>query len=101
VKGMEGPFQYLNNRRRHVRVPYPCELEYCLESPPSEKIKAYTINISSGGLCLYLPCKLSVGQEITLDSNILPFLCETARVCWIKETGDNHYMAGLEFLPAE
>lgn len=93
----EGTFQYLSNRRRHIRIPYPCQLEYCLEPPPSEKLKAYVVNISSGGLCVYLPSKLSVGQEITIDSDILPVLCETCRVCWVRETGDGNYMVGIEF----
>lgn len=99
---MEGSFQYLNSRRKHVRVPYPCQLEYRLESQPSQKLNAYVVNLSLEGVCLLLPGKLSVGQEITVDSSILPFLRSTCRVRWAKENSDGNYMSGLEFcLPSK
>ena len=64
---------------------------------PYREYKAYTINISSGGLCLYLYRQLAARQKVEINSNILPFFCETARVCWIKETADGNYTAGFEF----
>lgn len=94
---MTEPFQYLNNKRKSIRVCYPCELEYCPASDPLDRNKAYTINISSGGMCLYLYRELSVGQEIEINSNVLPFFCETARVRWVKETAEGNYTVGLEF----
>jgi hypothetical protein len=81
----------------YLRYPYPSKLEYCPASQISQRCEASTINISIGGLCLCLNHRLSVGQRIEIGRNILPVFCKTARVCWIKETADGNYIAGLEF----
>lgn len=93
----EDSFQYLNNRRKHVRVPYPCQLGYRLESQAFQELKAYVVNLSLEGVCLLLPGKLSIGEKITIDSSIFPFLRSTCRVRWLREEGRGNYMAGLEF----
>jgi c-di-GMP-binding flagellar brake protein YcgR len=88
---------YLGNRRKNIRVLYPCELEYSLESETLQREKARTVDISSGGMSLYLPNQLLVGQQIRIYGNALPFSCEAAKVRWVKETSDGNYIAGLEF----
>jgi hypothetical protein len=93
------PYHYLNNKRKHNRVPYSSKIEYCLSLSPIRWNKAYIINVSSGGLCLSFYEQLSVGQQIEIVSNFLPFLCSPAKVCWVKETAEGSYVAGLELCP--
>lgn len=90
-------FRYSHNRRKYHRYPYPSKLGYRLASKASQMYEASTINISAGGLCLSLNQHLPVGQRIEIGVNILPVFCKTARVCWIKKTADDSYIAGLEF----
>jgi hypothetical protein len=95
---MEGQAHFFNNRRRHFRFDCPSPLEICLIPESAQRWDALARNVSAGGLCLHLYQELSVGQRIEIKESILPFTCKTARVCWVKETGDGDYLAGLELL---
>jgi len=74
-------------------------MEYGLNLETTDEFfGAYTINISSNGMCTYLEGPVKPGQKVTIKECALPFLCGTAIVRWVNKLDKNTYMAGLEHL---
>lgn len=91
-------------RRRYPRFSIDLPIEY-LRLPSSEKRQARVSNISEGGLMIYVPEKLEIGQQLRVKIFFLVEPNLTAmevigEVVWIDlslEEG-NEYRSGLKFI---
>ncbi len=91
-------------RRRYPRFSIDLPIEY-FRIPSPEKKQARTGNISEGGIMIYVPEKLEIGQQLRVKIYFLADPSLTAmevigEVVWIDlclEDG-NEYRSGLKFI---
>ncbi len=91
-------------RRRHPRFSIDLPIEY-FRMPSPEKKQARASNISEGGIMIYVPERLEIGQQLRVKIYFLADPSLTAmevigEVVWIDlclEEG-NEYRSGLKFI---
>lgn len=85
---------------KRIDIRYECiqAVEYCLHPVDKpEKLVGITVNKSNGGLGLRVFNPLSVGQKITISTELkVPYLQGT--VMWCSKLSENIYSAGLRLL---
>lgn len=76
-------------------------IEYVLPSregtPDEELARAVTVNMSLGGLCLYIFKPLPAGQELKIAGGVPGKRNLKATVQWIEQITVDTYKAGLHF----
>jgi len=105
-KGIKPHYAIVNfERRRHPRFNIDLPIEYSLiESPISRPGRAS--NVSEGGLLVYFPEKIEIGQHLQLklffpSGSALNSIELQAEVVWIDiylEKGWGDYRSGLRFI---
>jgi len=105
-KGIKPHYAIVNfERRRHPRFNIDLPIEYSLiESPISRPGRAS--NVSEGGLLVYFPEKIEIGQHLQLklffpSGSALNSIELQAEVVWIDiylEKGWGDYRSGLRFV---
>lgn len=105
-KGIKPHYAIVNfERRRHPRFNIDLPIEYSLiESPISRPGRAS--NVSEGGLLVYFPEKIEIGQRLQLklffpSGSALNSIELQAEVVWIDiylEKGWGDYRSGLRFI---
>ncbi len=105
-KGIKPHYAIVNfERRRHPRFNIDLPIEYSLiESPISRPGRAS--NVSEGGLLVYFPEKIEIGQHVQLklffpSGSALNSIELQAEVVWIDiylEKGWGDYRSGLRFI---
>ena len=91
------------NRRKYLRVNYPCQLTMWLDNGGNETIMANTSNISIGGMCVYLNQDIDLGTKIDVQLNFdtaSSFKCQGTVVRSIREN-DSFYNIGIQFVPLD
>ena len=94
-----------DSRRTHDRLQKKFPLRVYVYDSQGKLItllsdKAETINLSAGGLGILSPTKLETGQQIAVHFNkdfTIPDLSSKGTIRWCKQTGDQHYQAGIAF----
>lgn len=87
-------------RRAHDRYDFPSTMEYTLTGSQDEGVlKGVTINLSVGGMSMYVYASHSVGQKITIvDVKGKDYLAgRKAYIVWIKEIDRELYRVGICF----
>jgi c-di-GMP-binding flagellar brake protein YcgR len=88
----------LKRDRAHIRFDLQQEIRYATDSQREANLRAITLNISDGGLCMYIFTSLNRGQKIVIERG-LGDAYKTGEIRWIIQLGDNVYKAGLMFTP--
>ncbi len=84
------------DQRHEPRYAYPKTVEYVLPSGGRPgTLKGVVVNISKGGICLYLYSDYIEGETIVIQ-NTLPVTSRTASIRWIKKINVGFYKAGLQ-----
>jgi c-di-GMP-binding flagellar brake protein YcgR len=87
-------------KRQDVRYDMLLEIVYIIPDQGDDLRKAVTINISTGGLNVYIFDSLALCQEVIIRSP-LPFDRNRAAVHWIKKEAEGFYKAGLKFMSTQ
>ncbi|MDQ7788390.1 MAG: hypothetical protein RDU01_12365 [Thermodesulfovibrionales bacterium] len=82
--------------RAHMRYELQQEIRYATDSQLEGNLRAITLNISDGGLCMYIFTGLNRGQKITIERG-LGNNYKIGEIRWIIQLGDDVYKAGLMF----
>ncbi len=83
-------------RRKYNRYNFNSALEFKMAAgPQNDTFMGYTINVSAAGLCIGLYRRLVPGDQISIQRIFLPFLLGKATVQWVKEIGEDLFVAGL------
>ena len=85
-------------RRRFPRLPISVDIAAKDSNLPL--IKAKTLDISAGGICLFLPRQLPKGNVMELKMNLpFPFVIARGEVAWTKEVeteGGKSFQTGID-----
>ncbi|MEW6584758.1 MAG: PilZ domain-containing protein [Nitrospirota bacterium] len=84
-------------QRAHVRFDLQQEIRYAILSREDGDLTGITLNISDGGLCMYIFISLSKGQKIIIERG-LGDRAKKGEVRWIKQLGEDVYKVGLMFI---
>ncbi len=92
-------------QRQYIRHPASIPIVYALAAPardhanPANVLKEPLCNISLGGLCFRSDLPLEQGTAIVVTINLVrPLFQEQARVVWCRQSDDQHYDIGVQFL---
>ncbi|HAJ57505.1 MAG TPA: hypothetical protein DCL35_07030 [Candidatus Omnitrophica bacterium] len=96
------------SERRRAKRTYSSFVEYCrVEDASSKKIQAFTENISTTGICIFINENIAINSFLLITIYLLDGSTpiETkGRVAWTRPSdflniqGKNHFDAGIEFV---
>jgi|GEM_PF-2039419 len=89
-------FYHDYEKRKEMRHDNISLIDYVVPGQENDLRTAVTINISDGGLKVYLFEPLPIGQELIIKST-LPVGCSSVTIYWIKKEAERFYKAGLIF----
>lgn len=82
------------DRRREQRIPARVEVRFEEAGQAARALKAFTTNVSSGGVCVKTQATYPLGHRLALQLQIADQRLElTAAVCWVRQEA-----VGLRFV---
>jgi PilZ domain-containing protein len=87
---------FYNEKRKEMRHDNISLIDYLVPGQEDDLRTAITINISDGGLKVYLFEPLPIGQGLIIKST-LSVGCSSATIYWIKKEAERFYKVGLKF----
>lgn len=82
------------DRRREQRIPARVEVRFDEVGQAARALKAFTTNVSSGGVCVRTTATYPLGHRLALQLQVAEQRLElTAAVCWVRQDA-----VGLRFV---